>query len=85
VLGTDDFEKEVFKTYPNPTRDSWTIATKSEVMTSIEVYNILGKRVLSMAPNASEVKIDGSSLTTGLYFAQIKSANGVSSIKLVKQ
>jgi hypothetical protein len=31
VLGTDDFEKEVFKTYPNPTRDSWTIATKSEV------------------------------------------------------
>jgi hypothetical protein len=47
--------------------------------------NILGKRVLSLAPNASEVKIDGSSLTTGLYFAQIKSANGISSIKLVKQ
>jgi hypothetical protein len=54
-------------------------------MSSITVYDILGKNVLSLNPNASEASINGSSLKSGLYFAQIKTANGVSSIKLVKE
>lgn len=84
-LGLNDFDLVSFKVYPNPARDSWTIRTKNEDMSSIQVFDILGKNVLSLAPNASEVKIDASSLTTGLYFAQIKTSTGVNSVKLVKQ
>tara|TARA_R110002049_G_scaffold162031_1_gene327648 strand:+ start:2103 stop:4217 length:2115 start_codon:yes stop_codon:yes gene_type:complete len=84
-LSINDFAKIAFRTYPNPTQDSWTVKTKNINMVSIKVYDILGKNVLSISPNASEAKIDGSSLRTGLYFAQVKTANGVSSLKLVKQ
>lgn len=84
TLGTDNFELASFKVYPNPTQDRWTVKTKTENISSIEVFNVLGKKVLSLAPNASEATINGSSLKTGLYFAQVKTANGVSSLKLVK-
>ena len=54
-------------------------------MSAIKVYDILGKNVLSLTPNTTDATINGSSLKAGLYFAQIKTANGVSSIKLVKE
>jgi len=84
VLGTQDFSKTSFKAYPNPTQDSWTVRTENSNMSSIQVFDILGKNVLSLVPNASETIIDGSSLKSGLYFAQIKTATGINSIKLIK-
>jgi len=84
-LSTDDVLKTAFKTYPNPTQDSWTIETQNENVQSIRVFDILGKNVLSLTPNSNKVMIDGSNLKAGLYFAQVKTAKGLSSLKLVKQ
>ena len=85
VLSTKVFEIAGLNVYPNPTQDSWTVKTKNIKMTSIQVFDILGKQVLSLAPNASEAKIDASQLKSGLYFAKINTANGSSSLKLVRQ
>ena len=85
VLGTNDFAIEGLSIFPNPTQDNWNIKTKNINMSSIQVFDMLGKNVLSLSPDASEAKIDASRLTTGLYFAQIKTASGIASIKLVKQ
>ena len=84
VLGTEDLELASFSAYPNPTQDSWTVRTENSNMSSINVFDILGKNVLSLTPNASETVINGSTLKSGLYFAQIKTDGGVSSLKLVK-
>lgn len=84
TLSTKDFEITGLKVYPNPSQNSWTVKTKNINMSSIKVFDVLGKKVLSISPNSSEAAIDGSSLRTGLYFAQIETANGISSIKLVK-
>jgi len=84
VLGTEDLELASFSAYPNPTQDSWTVRTENSNMSSIKVFDILGKTVLSLAPNASETVIDGSTLKSGLYFAQIKTEAGINSIKLIK-
>ncbi len=84
-LGVNKDELISFSTYPNPTQDSWTIKTKNINMSSIKVYDVLGKTVLSISPNSNEAEIDGSSLIRGMYFAQIKTANGISSIKLIKK
>ena len=73
-----------FSAYPNPTQDSWTVRTENSNMSSIKVFDILGKTVLSLAPNASETVIDGSNLKSGLYYAQIKTESGINSIKLIK-
>ena len=48
------------------------------------VYEILGKQVMTLTPNASEVKIDAYTLSKGLYFAKISTDNGSSSLKLIK-
>ena len=85
VLGTDDFSKTSFNTYPNPTQDKWTIETQNVRISSITVYDVLGKSVMTMEPKSETAVIDGSSLKSGLYFAKVETAEGVSSVKLVKK
>ena len=85
TLGTKDFEIAGLNVYPNPTQDSWTVKTQNIKMSSIQVFDILGKQVLSLTPEATEAKIDASVLKSGLYFAKINTANGSSSLKLVRQ
>ncbi len=85
TLSTNNFEIAGLSVYPNPSQNSWTVKTQNIKMETISVFDVLGKNVLSLTPNATETSINGSSLKSGLYFAQIKTANGVSSIKLVKK
>jgi hypothetical protein len=85
ILGTNDFKIADVKVYPNPTRDSWTVKTDSQELVSIELYDVLGKNVLTLSPNSRETIIDATGFKTGLYFAKIITAKGVTSIKLLKQ
>lgn len=85
TASTDDFSKLSFTASPNPTQDSWKIKTQNIEINSINVFDVLGKRVLSITPNASEATINALSLKAGLYFAQIQTANGLSSLKLIKK
>lgn len=84
VLGVNDFEKISFRVFPNPSKSSWKVKTENVNMSSIQVFDVLGKNVLSLSPNTSETVINGSNLKSGLYFAQIKTETGINSIKLVK-
>ncbi len=85
TLYTKDISRVKFSTFPNPTKNSWTIKTQNSQMTAINVYDVLGKRVISIAPNNNQAEIDASSLDTGLYFARITTLNGnESSLRLIK-
>ncbi|WP_430408680.1 T9SS type A sorting domain-containing protein [Kordia sp.] len=83
-LSTEEFDAASFKTYPNPTKDSWNIVTDNTIINSVQVFDISGRQVSSSTPNALTATIDGSSLKAGIYFAKIQSDKGSSSIKLVK-
>ena len=85
ALSTNNFDLTSFKTYPNPTKDTWTVTTKNTNISSIQVYDVSGRNVLSLKPNAIEAKIDASSLKTGVYFARINTLNGYGSLKLIKE
>lgn len=85
VAGVEDSQLIEFDTYPNPTRDSWTIKTKSKEMISVQVFDVLGKSVLSILPNSSKITVNGYSLKSGLYFARIQTAEGNSTVKLIKK
>lgn len=84
ALGINDFEFELYKVYPNPTRISWKVKTENTPMISIQLFDILGKNVLSLFPNSNETTIDASILKTGIYFLRIKTIIGVNTLKLVK-
>ena len=84
-LKTEELDQISFRTYPNPTQSSWTIRAGNIKMYSIQVFDVLGKKVLSLLANTIETKVDGSSLKSGLYFAQIKTETGISTVKLIKE
>jgi len=84
VLGVAEFETTEFKVYPNPTQNVWNIKSSSQLVNSVQVFDALGKQVLSLNPNSEDVRIDASELPTGLYFVKIQTETGSNSIKLIK-
>jgi hypothetical protein len=75
---------DLLSTYPNPTIDSWNVSTKNQVITSIEVFSVLGNSVLRILPNAESVEVDTSGLTPGIYITEISTALGTETKKLIK-
>ena len=45
---TNDVEIAGLTSYPNPTKNSWTVKTKNIKMASIEVFDMLGKNVITI-------------------------------------
>ena len=84
-LSTKYFQIEGLSTYPNPTTDSWNVSTKNQVITTIEVFSILGNSALRIMPNAESVEVDISGLTPGIYITEISTALGTETKKLIKQ
>jgi len=84
-LSTKEFQIEGLRTYPNPATSSWAISTKNQVIKTVEVFNLLGSKVVSLKPNAIKVAIDASSLAPGMYISNITTELGTASRKLIKQ
>lgn len=84
VLATESLEISVFKAYPNPTQNVWNIKSSSQNLSSVKVYDLSGKEVMSLKPNSKDAVIDASGLNTGLYFARLASSSGTKTIKLIK-
>jgi len=84
-LGINDVEIEGLKAYPNPTSNQWTISTKDQVINSIDVYDVSGKKVISLQPNAISTTVDASSLNAGMYISTITTNLGTVSRKLIKK
>ncbi len=84
ALSTDEFAAGDFRVYPNPTLTSWNIESKTTI-SSVTVYDILGKQVTRLTPNASAVEISTSNIKSGVYFARIQGLNGSKTVKLIKQ
>lgn len=84
VLSIEEFDTTVFKIYPNPTQNVWNISTSNQVVNSVQVFDVLGKQVLSLNPNSVNVRIEATELPKGLYFAVIETKTGRNSLKLIK-
>jgi hypothetical protein len=84
ALSTKDFRIDGLATYPNPTKNHWNISTNNQVITSVKIFNILGKKMLDIQPNSLAVNIDASALNTGIYITKIGTALGTETKKLIK-
>ena len=81
---------KLLQNYPNPfnpiTKINYIIPKTSFV--TIEVYDILGKRIVSLvkeekAPGIYSIQFDGSKLSSGFYFYRIQAGNFTESKKLI--
>jgi hypothetical protein len=84
TLGVKNVELSQLNVYPNPSESIWNVKTNNQILNSIQVFDILGKQVLTLNPNATNAVIDATNLSNGLYFAKVKTDNGSSILKLIK-
>lgn len=82
VLSNGDFTADLFSIAPNPAKDFITVSAKENIITVVEMYNVLGQRVknLRFTPTASKT-ININDLASGMYMVKI---NENTVTKLVK-
>lgn len=85
-LATATFSNgEILSAYPNPTKGTFNLQSKD--ISSITVFDVLGKQIINKEYNAlSSVSLDLSSYNKGIYLVKVFNAEGASSlIKVVKE
>ena len=76
ALGTESFQRENFKIFPNPSNGIFTI--ERELLAEKDAYqitDITGKIIANGKLNDKQTQIDLSSAQSGIYF--LKTNNGV--------
>ena len=74
----NDFSKDLFLIYPNPTKEYINIDCSS--LESVTIYNILGKELIKETSN----RINVSSLSNGVYFIKVSDGVNSSTKKFIK-
>lgn len=82
-LGVEDVVKNTFSIYPNPASTTITIKGDNFENEEIEVYNMLGQKVIGKNLITNESTIDISNLANGVYMVYF--VNSKASHKFVKQ
>ncbi|KAB1229639.1 T9SS type A sorting domain-containing protein [Chryseobacterium viscerum] len=80
TLGTFDVNKKKFSIYPNPASDFIQIET-AEKLKEVNIYSATGQKVMT----SQEAKMTIQSLTSGVYFVEIKTAENTTIHKMVKK
>ena len=55
------------------------------MINSVEVFNVLGKKVISQNFNSDEASISVQSLASGIYLARLTTNAGVKTMKLIRE
>lgn len=84
-VSTQDKEEESIKVFPNPSQSKWNVYSKDSDILSMQLFDLLGKKVLSIKPAGREITIEGSDLESGLYFLRIKTRSRFKIIKLIRK
>lgn len=83
-LNTSDFEVKGLKYYPNPLTDNLTITAK-DVITKVELYNLLGQLLKTLNNNSNAVQVDFNELAASTYLIKIHSEGNVQLFKVIKK
>jgi serine protease AprX len=72
--------------HPNPTTGTINVESKSHIE-SLEIYNTLGARIntLNIENRNNTFTINLSDMAKGIYFVTIKTTDGFTTRKLIKQ
>ncbi|MHB0756164.1 T9SS type A sorting domain-containing protein [Polaribacter sp. M15] len=87
VQGTASVENNAllgFSMYPNPASNRLNISAK-ETIQRADVFNVLGKRVMSIDVNKTNASLDISNLTSGMYLVKYDVSGTTGTAKFIKQ
>lgn len=82
LLGISDYKNKIYTLYPNPINDGIIyISSSNDSKKSLEIYDLLGKKVFSSNDISDRVEIK--SLKSGVYLALIKTDNETTVQKII--
>ncbi|WP_405573282.1 T9SS type A sorting domain-containing protein [Winogradskyella sp. Asnod2-B02-A] len=84
ALSIAEFESNRFTHFYNKNAQTLNLESSNMEMTSIEVYSLLGQRVISNSLSNTTESIDVSALNTGVYLAKINIDGNSKTIKFIK-
>ena len=85
LLSVDDFDSNTFSHSYNKDTDNLTLESSNSPFSSVEIYNILGQRVLSNSLSQNNETINLSSLKDGIYLTKVFIQGQTKTIKILKQ
>ena len=84
TLSSESFEIENLTFYPNPVENQLNI-NASDMITKIEVYNLIGQQIKSISNNSNIIQIDLSELSSSTYIIKVYSEQKNQTIKVIKK
>ena len=79
----DNHMNEKISMFPNPAISSVNFTAPNRI-DKVNLYNILGQKVLSQDGKASKLEMDISSISAGIYFAEVSTEGKTQMLRLVK-
>lgn len=83
-LSIDGSRFDQFTFYPNPAGSEINLNAAS-VIESVQVYNLLGQKVIETAPNATQTQINTDSLPIGIYMMKVSIGGVEKTFKVVRK
>lgn len=84
TLAVPGFNDANFSFYPNPVKNTLNLSYNQEI-SNVDVFNLLGQKVIATKLNSNSGQIDMSSIPNGAYMVKVTSNNQVKTIKVIKQ
>ena len=83
MVGVNENEATMFNLYPNPAREQVSFMLESDAQ--VNVFDMTGRKVSEMNATADEAQLNVSQLESGVYFINVRYANGTTAVsKFVK-
>lgn len=80
----DDLLLVGFNSYPNPVSDVLNLEAKANIR-SIQIFNVLGKKITTFYPNKKRTVVDVSKLSSGVYTVKVLVADKLGTYKIIKE
>ena len=81
---TGQLTVEGLNIFPNPTNNQWAISSKNTNITKVEIFDLQGRRLVSIQPNSGNVVIDATDFAEGMYISKVSTDLGTRTLKLIK-
>ena len=83
-VGINKLDMTNVAVYPNPTTSSLNIVAPA-TLENVELFTVLGNRVVNLLPKTSNVTMDISTLPAGVYILKVYTEDAMGTIRIVKK
>ncbi|WP_347373844.1 T9SS type A sorting domain-containing protein [Aequorivita sp. Q41] len=71
--------------YPNPAKNTLQLNTQDNTINQVNIYTMMGSKVLQLDINTVSPTVDVSSLASGVYYVQVYSGKNIALNKFIKE